>query len=92
MRTVTITLLLLGLTTAVVISAKMYKPSYRPITVEEAKDLYQATATGHMLNALKYASFAAQLDCPCYDVTISTITGGVNIEVNKDRCPETVGK
>lgn len=65
-----------------------YKPLYRPYTIKEAQDMYKAKGMEHVIEALKYLNFASTLDCPCYDVEISSAPDHVRILVNTDRCPE----
>lgn len=57
-------------------------------SVQKVQEMYQIRASEYMLDALRFASFAAELNCPCYDVKISTIDGGVTVDTNKERCPQ----
>lgn len=83
---------LIVLLTVIVIAANKYAPSYRHPNIKELQQQYQTQASKRMLEALELVAFSSQLDCPCYDVAVSTVTGGLQINVNRDRCPETSGK
>jgi hypothetical protein len=65
--------------------------TFRHPSIEDIQEQYYIQASKKIIEALKLNAFAAQLDCPCYDVVVSTQPEVFIIEVNKDRCPDTKG-
>jgi pyruvate/2-oxoglutarate/acetoin dehydrogenase E1 component len=65
---------------------------YRSPTPEDMLQNYSQQAMEHMIEALKAAKIAGMiqesLNCPCYDVTVSTTDTSVILRVDRDRCVE----
>lgn len=65
--------------------------SYRPMSVEEFIQTFEAKSTSDLMSAMKYMSQAAELralsKCPCVDLVVSTTPTGSQVQMI-DNCKE----
>lgn len=63
---------------------------HRPPTAKEIMESYSQQAINQMLESLKSAKIAGMiqesLQCPCYDVVVSTTSEGSILRIERDRC------
>lgn len=61
-------------------------PNHRLLDKKEVQEQYNIRAVELITKGLQHAAFAAQLDCSCYDIIMSSTDAGQIIKINKDRC------
>jgi len=92
-KLLSVVIVLILLLSTVGFAEKPKSTAYRPYTPEEFVRIYQAQAMEEIITVLQKVTFAAQiteaLQCPCYDITVSTKNRGVSIiRIDKGRCKD----
>ena len=62
------------------------KPKYEVPTKEAMQEQYNLKASKLIMTAFQHAAFATELNCPCYDVVISTVPEGMKVDIDPTRC------